>query len=66
LRQDPLTKNIRISISADRGKVTLAGVIDTGDENHRIAELVQSVEGVTAFTSNLIVAQERHSRHREG
>ncbi len=66
LRQDSVTRNTRISITADAGRVLLEGVVDSRPEKLRVAELSAAVAGVHHVANNLVVLGERRSHHREG
>src|SRR3989304_1005466 len=53
LRASPKTADVKISISADSGKVTLEGIAAGADEKHAIAEVVKHVSGVKGVENNL-------------
>ena len=56
LRMSPLTRDIRISISASAGRVTLAGEVST-DALLVIVEVVAAVPGVGDFDYRLLVPE---------
>lgn len=52
LRADPRTSKMQISITADKGNVTLAGVLDGGHELKLASEIAAKVPGVVAHATN--------------
>ena len=56
LRQDPRTEKMQISITAEGGAVTLAGLIDPGQEPKDAAEVASKVPGVKDIDNMLRVA----------
>jgi osmotically-inducible protein OsmY len=46
LRADPRTSNTQIAITADKGSVTLAGMVDDDHETASAAEVAAKVNGV--------------------
>jgi len=66
LRQNADTRQTRISISAEGGRVLLEGVVDSTIEKQRAAELTAAVAGVTDVANRLISLDEKRARHREG
>jgi len=53
LRANPKTADVKISISADNGKVTLEGIAVSAEERHAIAEVVSGVPGVKSAGNKL-------------
>jgi len=53
LRANPKTADVKISISADNGKVTLEGMTVSAEERHAIAEVVSGVPGVKSAGNKL-------------
>lgn len=60
LRADPRTAKIRISISADRGRVTLAGILDSGVEAADVSRIAAAVPGVKKVIPDFGSAEERY------
>jgi len=56
LRADPRTKKMQISISADQGTVTIAGIVDHGSEPVDASEVAATVPGVKNIKNQLNVA----------
>ena len=56
LRADPRTSKIQISITADKGNVTLAGIVDGDRESVHAAEIAAKVQGVAHATNQLKLA----------
>jgi len=53
LRASPKTADVKISISADSGKVTLEGIAASTEERHAIVEVVGHVPGVRSADNKL-------------
>jgi cytidylate kinase len=53
LRQDPRTDKLRISITADNGIVTLAGLVDNGQDPKDVGDVATLVPGVTDVVNQL-------------
>jgi cytidylate kinase len=53
LRQDPRTDKLRISITADNGKVTLAGLIDNGQAPEDATDVAIKIPGVKDIVNEL-------------
>ena len=53
LRANPKTPDVKISISADSGKVTMEGIAASTEERNAIAEVVKHVSGVKGVENNL-------------
>ena len=53
LRASTETADVKISISADSGKVMLEGIAASTEERHVIAEIVKHVPGVKSVENNL-------------
>jgi cytidylate kinase len=53
LRASPKTADVKISISADSGKVMLEGIAASTEERHAIAEVVGHVPGVKSVDNKL-------------
>ena len=53
LRASPKTADVKISISADSGKVTLEGIAASTEERHAIAEVMGHVAGVKSVDNQL-------------
>lgn len=53
LRASPRTADVKISISADGGKLTLEGIAVDAEERHAIAELISAVPGVKSADNKL-------------
>jgi hypothetical protein len=64
LRRDTRTTGTSITIKADAGRVTLAGMVDTQDEANVAAEVAAAVEGVKALDNQLKPANSAASRYR--
>ena len=62
LRQDPRTDKLRISITADDGMVTLAGIVDNGQDPKDATDVVMKIPGVKDVVSELRSA-EASARH---
>ncbi len=58
LRISPLTRDTRISVTADSGRVTLAGEVGT-DALLAVAEVVSAVPGVSDFDYRLLVPEKQ-------
>ena len=56
LRADPQTSKIQISITADKGNVTLAGIVDGTQESVHASEIAAKVPGVSHATNQLKLA----------
>jgi cytidylate kinase len=56
LRADPRTEKMHISISADRGVTTLAGIVDRGSEPVHASEVAAAVPGVKEIRNHLKIA----------
>lgn len=56
LRADPHTSKIQISITAENGNVTLAGIVDSVQESAHASEIAAKVPGVTHATNQLKLA----------
>lgn len=56
LRADPRTRKMGISISADRGTVTIAGIVDRGSEPVHASEVAAAVPRVTEIRNELKIA----------
>lgn len=56
LRADPRTSKMRITISADKGKVTLAGILERGLEPADASDVAAKVANVNDITNLLKVA----------
>jgi osmotically-inducible protein OsmY len=52
---DPVVKARNISVTAVKGDVTLAGVVQSREEADRAVELVRGIRGVNSVTSALRV-----------
>ena len=60
LRADPRTTKMQISISADQGTVTIAGIVDRGSEPVDASEVAAAVPGVKNIKNQLnVVATSR-------
>jgi cytidylate kinase len=66
LRQEPVTRAVRIAIRADQGRIRLEGVVDTAADKRAVANVAAAVPGVTDVGNDLIVLAERRPLHREG
>jgi cytidylate kinase len=64
LRRDTRTTGTSITIKADAGRVTLAGMVDTQDEANVTAEVAAAVEGVKDLDNQLKPAYSAASRYR--
>jgi cytidylate kinase len=53
LRQDPRTNNLRVSIAADNGIVTLSGLVDNGQDPKDVGDVATQVPGVTHIVNQL-------------
>jgi cytidylate kinase len=53
LLQDPRTDKLRISITADNGMVTLAGLVDNGQDPKDAGDVATQVPGVTGVVNQL-------------
>ncbi|MCR4346878.1 MAG: cytidylate kinase family protein [Sulfuricaulis sp.] len=53
VRASPKTPDVKISISADSGKVTMEGIAASTEERHAIAEVVKHVSGVKSVDNKL-------------
>jgi len=62
LRQDPRTDKLRISITAENGRVTLAGLFDNGQDPEDATEVAVRVAGVKDVVNELRRA-ETSARH---
>lgn len=56
LRADPRTSKANVTIEAQDGKVTLAGILEAGLDERDAIDVVQSVRGVAEIESTLRVA----------
>jgi cytidylate kinase len=57
LRADPRTAGIRISISADRGQVTLSGIVDQHHEPEAASEIAAGVAGTMNVRNQIKLAR---------
>src|SRR3990172_11751073 len=62
LRPSPKTSDVKISISADSGKVTLEGIAASTEERHAIVEVVGHVPGVRS-ADNKLKTMKRSEEH---
>ena len=53
LRASPKTADVKVSVSADNGKVTMEGIVASTEERHAIAEVVKHVPEVKGVENNL-------------
>ena len=53
LRASPKTADVKVSVSADDGKVTMEGIVASTEERHAIAEVVKHVPEVKGVENNL-------------
>ena len=53
LNADPFLRSADITVSADEGKITLEGVVDSEDERRKAGESVRSVAGVKSIDNQL-------------
>lgn len=53
LRLSPRTRNIRVAVSADNGRVTLTGVVDSAEERTDTCEVAAAVGGVRELEDRL-------------
>ncbi|MCR4301516.1 MAG: cytidylate kinase family protein [Sulfuricaulis sp.] len=53
LRASPKTADVKVSIHADNGKVTMEGIAASTEEHHAIAEVVKHVSGVKSLVNKL-------------
>ena len=60
LRADPRTAKMSVSISTDRGRVTLAGTVDSGLESSDVSEIAAAVPGVKKVFREFGTAEERY------
>jgi cytidylate kinase len=58
LRASPKTGDVKISISADSGQLTLEGIVADADEKHAIAGVVSQVAGVKGVSNMLKVMKD--------
>lgn len=65
-RQDPRTDKMQVSITGESGVITLAGLVDSGQEPKHAAEVAHLVPGVREVVNQLrtVAASARH--HVEG
>ena len=56
LRADPRTSKANVTIEAQDGKVTLAGILEAGLDERDAIDVAQSVRGVAEIESTLRVA----------
>ena len=56
LRADPRTEKMSITISADRGVVTIAGIVDRGSEPVHASEVASAVPRVKEIKNELKIA----------
>ena len=56
LRADARTAKMNVVVSANRGQVNLAGIVDSGLEPHHATEVASAVPGVTGVVSALKIA----------
>jgi cytidylate kinase len=66
LRQDPRTRTALITIAADRGRVTLSGILEPGLELRDVLEVAASVAGAKDITNDLRVAGPMRTLHIDG
>jgi osmotically-inducible protein OsmY len=53
LRLSPRTRDARVTVTAERGRVTLSGVVDSGDERTEVCEVAAGVPGVRELDDKL-------------
>ena len=58
LRANAKTADVKVSISADNGKLTLEGIAASVDERHAIADVVSHVAGVKGVDNELKVMKD--------
>jgi cytidylate kinase len=63
LRLAPRTRDIRLSVAADRGRVTLTGVVDTAEERKLVSEVAAAVPGVREIVRELRSPESVRSRY---
>lgn len=63
LRQDPRTAKMVISIEADQGRVTLAGILESGLEAQDAVDVAANVRGVKDVVNQLRTASGRSPYH---
>jgi cytidylate kinase len=53
LRLSPRTRSIRVTVNADKGRVTLTGVVDNAEELNAVSEVVAAAPGVREIDDKL-------------
>jgi methyl-accepting chemotaxis protein len=62
LRAAPATRKLQLSVAADRGSVTLEGIVDEGADRSLAEEVVLRVPGAVAVVNKLRAASELRAR----
>lgn len=62
LRTDPSTRSLRISVTADQGRLTLAGVVDKSEERGRAESIAGAVQGAVEVVNSLRAGSEMRAR----
>ena len=66
LRQDPRTNGMQVSITGENGVVTLAGLVDSGQEPKHAVEVAAMVPGVKNIINGLRTVAPSARHHVEG
>lgn len=66
LRQDPRTNKMQVSITGENGAITLAGLVDSGQEPKHAAEVAYLVPGVKDVVNQLRTVATSARHHVEG
>jgi cytidylate kinase len=53
LRLSPRTRDIRVTVEAERGRITLTGVVDSAEERTEVCEVAAGVAGVSELDDKL-------------
>jgi len=66
LRQAPETRDLRIVVKAENGRVELSGMVDDDEERQAAERVTAAAEGVRAVDNQLRSARSVRSHHRDG
>lgn len=66
LRQDPRTNKMQVSVTGENGAITLAGLVDSGQEPKHAAEVAYLVPGVKDVVNQLRTVATSARHHVEG
>jgi cytidylate kinase len=63
LRSDPRTRGLQLSVSAEGGRVTLAGIVDEGEIRTYAERVAAQIQGATEVINSLRSGSDLRARH---